>query len=662
MAIALGATDDARALVPEGYAIRVTATVHRAPDRIVLSWPVPVDPPAYYEIQRKAPGDSRYDPASVRLSGTATGWTDTNVVAGTAYDYLVRADGARSGRFGALVAGDELAPADERGTVLLLLDDTHTATLGPELARLEDDLTGDGWSVIRLDVPRSADVAAVKSLVELTGRTTSLFILGHVAVPYSGDIVPDGHLDHRGAWPADLFYGVDRAWRDEAVNTTSARRQANRNIPGDGKYDTSINLEDVLVEIGRVDLHDLPAFSEPEATLLRRYLDKNHAYRHGLARAQHRGLIDDNFGEARLEAFAANGWRNFTAFFGAGANAIETGDLFADSATNSYLWGYGCGAGTFTSAMGVGDTQGFVRESPQIVFLMLFGSYFGDWDSPDNLMRAALASNGSALAVAWAGRPNWALHGMGMGAPIGAGAKETQHGWLASVDTYPGGVGDGQVHVALMGDPTLRLHMFGPPSALVALGGPSGGVKLDWQASVDAVAGYHVYRSTDWSGPFDRLTLSPATSRTYDDIPPMGDYVYMVRAVRLEQAPGGSYWNLSQGVRAAVTARPPPPDAGVAMDSAGLTDVGRRDAAFMDAGPLDTAFMDGAIPDAARLDASAADASHVDGTPRAAPAPADHCSCDTATGARSPGNGQGVALAVALLQLRRRRHRARNAA
>mgnify|MGYP000013517969 CR=1 FL=1 len=26
-------------------------------------------------------------------------------------------------------------------------------------------------------------------------------------MPYSGNIYPDGHTDHRGAWPADTYYG-----------------------------------------------------------------------------------------------------------------------------------------------------------------------------------------------------------------------------------------------------------------------------------------------------------------------------------------------------------------------------------------------------------------------------------------------------------------------
>ena len=58
---------------------------------------------------------------------------------------------------------------------------------------------------------------------------------------------------------------------------------------------------------------------------------------------------------------------------------------------------------------------------------MLFGSYFGDWDSSSNLMRGALASDGGALTCGWAGRPHWYLHPMAMGATVGDCLMLTQN-------------------------------------------------------------------------------------------------------------------------------------------------------------------------------------------------------------------------------------------
>ena len=40
-----------------------------------------------------------------------------------------------------------------------------------------------------------------------TTNIKAVFLFGHIPVPYSGNINPDGHPDHLGAWPADVYYG-----------------------------------------------------------------------------------------------------------------------------------------------------------------------------------------------------------------------------------------------------------------------------------------------------------------------------------------------------------------------------------------------------------------------------------------------------------------------
>ena len=91
------------------------------------------------------------------------------------------------------------------------------------------------------------------------------------------------------------------------------------------------------------------------------------------------------------------------------------------------------------------------------------------------------------------------------------------------------------VHIALMGDPTLRMHQVAPVPSLNAT--PTGGsVALTWGASPDAVAGYHVYRAASVDGPFTRLTTSLITATNFSDTaPPSTNTVYMVRAVKLEK-------------------------------------------------------------------------------------------------------------------------------
>jgi len=142
-------------------------------------------------------------------------------------------------------------------------------------------------------------------------------LLGHVPVPYSGEVFPDGHQDHEGAWPADLYYGdVNGVWTDQSVNNSSADQTRHHNVPGDGKFDQSFIASDIELQVGRVDFHDLPAFADDETTLLQNYLNKNHEFRHKEFIMPHRGLFENNFA-GLPEGFAQNAYRNFTNMFGA---------------------------------------------------------------------------------------------------------------------------------------------------------------------------------------------------------------------------------------------------------------------------------------------------------------------------------------------------------
>ena len=103
------------------------------------------------------------------------------------------------------------------------------------------------------------------------------------------------------------------------------------------------------------------------------------------------------------------------------------------------------------------------------------------------------------------------------------------------------------VLINLLGDPTLRVDQVAPPMNLTAtIGGSS--VRLNWHASPDATAGYHVYRSGGTNSPFTRLTTNPIRSTSYDFTGAGStSRTYMVRAVGLETYYSGSYYNPSQG-------------------------------------------------------------------------------------------------------------------
>jgi hypothetical protein len=552
------------------YSVQASASVQSSPPQITLSWPQDhFILPDSYTIYRKRPTDTSWG-TGVTIAGTATSYPDSNVAVGIPYEYQIVKVTSQYAGYGYVCSGIEVPMADSRGKLLLVAENTCAVNLTNELARLLQDLAGDGWTVVRLDVNRNDSVVSVKNLIKAQydadpNHVNCVFLFGHVPVPYSGNIAPDGHAPaHQGAWPCDGFYGdMDGAWSDNSVNVTGQYDPRNTNVPGDGKYDQNSFPAPLKLMVGRVDLANMPGVLwngglstfPSELELLRNYLNKDHNFRTKQFDLPRRGIVGDFFGVRSGEAFAASGWRNFSAFFGAGnvTTTPNTGTWIPALHTNAYLWAYGCGAGSFTSIAGLGNsdrhhdllTREMRTNDLQAAFTLLFGSWLGDWDSEDNIMRGVLALPNNGLTCAWSGRPHWYLHPMALGMPIGYCARLTQNNGPGGRYQNQLNSGAGQIHIALMGDPTLRMHVVAPPSDLAATTN-GGAIALRWAASTDSVLGYHVYRASGSDGGFTRLTTSPVTGTTYTDASPTGTADYMVRAVKLETSASGTYYNPSQ--------------------------------------------------------------------------------------------------------------------
>ncbi|HUR31856.1 MAG TPA: T9SS type A sorting domain-containing protein [Saprospiraceae bacterium] len=527
--------------------VELSADVQTSPPRITLNW-IANDSTTGYFINRKLKTANGWGQVIATLDGSETQFIDTTVMIGVSYEYrVVRQANAFSG-YGYINSGINIPATENRGILILLADSTLVDSLADEITRLINDFIGDGWKVNYRIVSRNTSVADVKTMIvniynASPATTKAVFILGHVAVPYSGEINVDGHDNHTGAYPADVYYAdVNGNWTDVAVNNITAADPRNQNVPKDGKFDQGFIPSDLELQIGRVDFFNMPTFIESEQELLRNYLDKDHAYRQKEFTVEHRMLIDDNFGYFGGEAFALSGWRNGGPIVG--PDNVVAGDYFPDMTTSSYLWSYGCGGGWYQGAGGVGTTMDFANSNLQSVFTMLFGSYFGDWDTQDNFLRAALAQ-GKTLTNVWSGRPHWEFHHMALGESIGYDVRLSQN----NNALYTSNFGGRLVHMAFMGDPTLRNDIIAPPSNLVITKNGYH-AELNWNASADSILGYHVYRKAEFQNDFYRVNDDIITNTFYTDscLFLQGVYSYIVRAVRLEKTPSGTYYNLSQGV------------------------------------------------------------------------------------------------------------------
>ncbi len=549
------------------YAVQISAQVQASPPQIALTW-LPDQNATKYTIYRKSKDATEWGLPIAEFDGAATNYTDADVQVGTGYEYqIVKKTSLGYTGYGYIYSAIELPMTEDRGKLVLVVETNATASLAGELARLQQDLVGDGWTVIPIGVSSNDTPAAVRARIIDQYRADpatvdAVFLFGHVPILESGDINYDGHLTR--PMPADAYYG-----------------DMNDDWPTNSNLSPSYLPSDVQLMVGRVDFFNLPGLGAPapwpsETDLLRNYLDKDHNWRQKLFTVPRLALMGNSRGDEGGIASAASGYRVFTPLVGPG-NIVEANVSYnappeqrwtSMLGSGRYLWAYGCGGGAPDSCGGLGThtingVPGYALSTDVVgldahaVFVMLFGSWFGQWDLQDDFMRAFLATPSCGLACCLSGQPHWFLHHMGLGEPIGYSTRLTMNNsnlYRNEVNLFPRAA-----YIALMGDPTLRMEPVAPPTGLTGAAW-NGDVVLNWSPSADPVLGYYVYRASDPAGPFSRLTSALLTNATYTDQGALPQtYTYMVRAVLLQTNPSGSYFNPSEDAFTTVNAAQPPP-------------------------------------------------------------------------------------------------------
>jgi hypothetical protein len=174
-------------------------------------------------------------------------------------------------------------PARPATPPVALVDLLVERGLGPRIAgrleRLADDLTAEGRAVRRHPVDADDRPERIRDLLraDLADGLTGAILIGAVPAPAANknaiarnegmpeEAAPD---DYWWAHPCDLYYmDLHGTWADEDRDGVLDRWGGDRRA-------------DIWVSRLRADTLTA-ALGAPEAALIERYLDKNHAYRHG---------------------------------------------------------------------------------------------------------------------------------------------------------------------------------------------------------------------------------------------------------------------------------------------------------------------------------------------------------------------------------------------
>lgn len=522
---------------------------------VTLSWPKDENFEGFYYIYENR---SKFKQDYQYLGNTAsssTDWTDNTYTNGQRKEYLIEKKNTsnKTLSYDFITVGNEVERYGLSGSILILVDDTHFEGLETELGILVNDMKGENWEVAIQPVSRNMTPTEVKDLIKATNETsklmlTTLYLIGHVPVPYSGHFStngewypPDGHTEgsgnHTGAWPADLYYAdLDGVWTDATVNYEASAQERNNNRPGDGKFDQTRLISDIDLEIGRVDFYDMPAFAEDEITLIKNYLNRAHLWRTGQLETIDRGLVDDNF---KGFIIGNTGYKAINSLIGTDSLFYDR-DYLTELKEGQYILSFGMGAGSYTSCSGIGKTTDFAENGINTIFTGLAGSYFGDWDSKNNILRAALASG--ALASFWGGIPNWYLNSMSVGESIGHCAR-------FSMNAIYGSFNGSQrlVHIALMGDPTLRFRPI-TPSGKLRLTNSVNGILLEWDEVNGDVDGFNLYRVNNNTLESVKVNDEILTGTSYLDLEcPTGQFYYQLRTAKKVSTATANYYALGVG-------------------------------------------------------------------------------------------------------------------
>ncbi len=520
----------------QGFIFNVTVSVD-VKENIVLAWQYPAKS-KNVEIYRRslgAVGVASWEKIA-SISSPEQTYTDISVKNGESLEYRVLSETGQTSFF----CITKHAPlVDYHGGVLFVVDKTHVKHLKQELTLYEMDLAGDGWDVFRLDWERHDKYhperahelrEAIQDQVKQHPQINSVILFGKLPVVKSGYLAPDGH--NKRPHETDTYYAdIDGEWTDEYLKI------ADVNIPGDDILDQRTYPSPLELAVGRITFHNMEKYHKTEEEYLKDYIHKVHAWRHGYRKVPLQGVLGDTNNGYYLFGSRNIFWTMFN-----GKIIFDFQSVYEQP----YMWLGMIGK--------INQAQLYYRG----IFCMNFKSYKQTFWTDNNPIRGLLAQPDWGLASMWGARPQFYLHHMAAGKPIGYSFLRTQNNGFNDIpEYYPQDYNslNNVVSTNLQGDPTLRMHQILPASH-VAITQEQNAIKIKWRKSPDTnVIGYHIYKSTDKLKGYKRLTENPINATEFSDQQLSGEKTtyYQVRAVGETDLPTGTYMNQSQGLFVSLT-------------------------------------------------------------------------------------------------------------
>ena len=158
--------------------------------------------------------------------------------------------------------------------------------------------------------------------------------------------------------------------------------------------------------------------------------------------------------------------------------------------------------------------------------------------------------NGNTLSSIWAGRPNWQIHSMAMGYPIGRSLVNIQNNNSLN---YNSGIASKGIHISLLGDPSLEAF---PAEAIEEIEVSYDGAEatIEWTAYDNiALEAYHIYELIDYELIPVAVVDPNVQSYTINCLDYNVSQTFIVRASFIEETKSGTFINYSIGQSIEIT-------------------------------------------------------------------------------------------------------------
>jgi Secretion system C-terminal sorting domain len=522
-------------------------------------------------VYKRALGTTAWGLVANALPPGTGHWIDSNVSAGSKWEYQIKRlstynyNGINYDATG-YTAGCMLSDnSNYKGQLILLVAADVADSLATKYLRLKKELTGEGWFVKELLVPRATnwdsgnEVVIIKNQIinlynaaPIGDKPKALFILGHVPMPRSGStavIAPDDHNENKGARGCDAYYAdIDGVYTDTATyNPGGLATSLAINLPSDFKWDQDFFPSDVEMAFGRVDFADITEVALTETQMLDNYLDRLSNYKN----------VASGFDMGDKTAFY-NGYDN--------SNDGSFRSLPNISKPNNFYQNY-AGPNHNEWVQNNGPFKGYMQNIsvPEISDWQTYGmdatvyasdqSYWGFGDVPQtgslySRIRALLGINTKCIVALWTTTGINIFHEACTGAPIGIALKNimnhngTNQYLEKPQQTYDTDEWWNRTHFQIWGDPTVSLYQVAPATNVMY----SGAGLLQWAPSADAnIIGYDIYESNNELGLFAKINTALITNTFYQLPNYTAGNWYMIKAIKIVESGCGFFKQASVG-------------------------------------------------------------------------------------------------------------------